>query len=52
MDTTLVSVSYLNTNRFRSAEAEMNFVYNILAPDFLLFTIGISLAFGFLIYIF
>jgi hypothetical protein len=52
MDTTQDSVSNLNANIFRSGEAEMAFVYNILAPDLLLFASGISFAFGFLLYIF
>lgn len=52
MDTAPVDVSNLNTNILRSGEDEMAFVYNTLAPDLLLFTIGISIAFGLLIYIF
>ena len=52
MDTTLDSVSVLNTNEFRPGKDEMTFVYNILAPDFLLFTISLSLAFGILVYLF
>jgi len=52
MDTALVGVSNLNTNIFKPGEAEMAFVYNTLAPDLLLFTVGISFSFGFLIYIF
>jgi hypothetical protein len=52
MDTTPDSVSKLNTSVIRSGEAEVAFVYNILAPDLLLFVSGISLAFGFLVYIF
>lgn len=46
------SVSKLTANEFRPGEAEAMFVYNILAPDLLLFTIGLSLAFGFLVYLF
>ncbi|MDH3609689.1 MAG: hypothetical protein OEQ24_10675 [Gammaproteobacteria bacterium] len=52
MDTALVDVNKLNIDIPSSGNGEMAFVYNILAPDLLLFTSGISLAFGFLIYIF
>lgn len=50
MNTALNSVS--NFNIPKSCEAEMAFVYKTLAPDLLLFTLGLSLAFGFLVYIF
>jgi len=33
-------------------DSEMAFVCNILMPDFLLFTVGMSFAFALLIYIF
>jgi len=52
MDAELDGVNIMNTNVSTSGEGEMAFVYNILAPDLLLFTIGISFAFWLLVYIF
>lgn len=52
MDVVLDGVNKLNTNVYTSGQGEMAFFYNILVPDLLLFTIGISFSFASLIYIF
>ena len=52
MDAVLDSFNKMKTNVSTSGESEMVFFYNILVPDLLLFTIGISFSFGLLVYIF
>jgi len=52
MDAVLDSVNKMNTSAPISGEVEIAFFYNILVPDLLLFTIGISFSFGLLVYIF
>jgi hypothetical protein len=52
MDAVLDSVNKMNTSAPISGEGEIAFFYNILVPDLLLFTIGISFSFGLLVYIF
>ncbi len=52
MDDVLNGVNKMNTNVSTPGEGEMEFVYNILVPDFLLFTICMSLGFVLLIHIF
>ena len=50
MDAELVGINKLNKNTSRAGGSEIAFVCNILLPDFLLFTVSISLAFGLLVY--
>ena len=52
MNTAPIGVNKLDKNEFRSGKGEIEFVYNILAPDLLLFTVAISFTFGLLAYIF
>jgi hypothetical protein len=44
-----MALNEVNINTNASETGEMAFAYNILFPDLLLFTIGLSLAFGLLI---
>ena len=52
MTTALKGIYEVNACRYKPKDSELAFVYNILAPDLLLFICGISFAFGFLLYIF
>jgi len=52
MDTVLKEIKKGITFKNESGDSEMAFVYNIMVPDFLLFTVGISFAFALLLNIF
>ena len=52
MNTALKEINKGITFKNESGDSEMAFVYNIIMPDFLLFTVGISFAFALLMKIF
>ncbi len=52
MNIALKKTNKENTFKSESGNSEMAFIYNIIMPDFLLFTVGISIAFALLIKIF
>ncbi len=52
MDTTIKGTNEVNAYKYKSEDSELEFVYNILIPDFFLFTVGISFAFALLMNIF
>lgn len=45
MDTTIKGINEVSAYKYKSEDSELEFVYNILIPDFFLFTISISAAF-------
>ena len=52
MDTALKKINKGITFKNESGDSELAFVYNVMMPDFLLFTVGISFAFALLMNIF
>ena len=52
MDTTLKGINEVIEHKYKQGDSELAFVYNIMMPDFLLFTVGMSFAFALLIKIF
>lgn len=45
MDTTIKGTNEVNAYKYKSEDSELEFVYNILIPDFFLFTISILATF-------
>lgn len=52
MDTALKDINEVITYKPSAGNTELAFVYNILMPDFLLFTVGLSIVFALLMAIF
>ncbi len=52
MNIALKKTNKENTFKSESGNSEMAFIYNIIMPDFLLFTVSLSFAFGLLLSIF
>lgn len=45
MDTSLKGINEISTYKYKSRDSELEFVCNILIPDFILFTISTSATF-------
>ena len=52
MDTTLKGINEVIGHKYKSGDSELAFIYNIMMPDFLLFTVGMSFAFALMMNIF
>ena len=52
MDTVIKEFNKEITSKNESGNSELAFVYNIMMPDFLLFTVGMSFTFAFMMNIF